>query len=66
MRVGDGLIVLVKEAFGRLLGHPVDRIVGHNSAEFGLWLAPVQRVEVQRSLLADAAGRPVEFPVADP
>ena len=40
MRVDDGLIVLVNEAFGRLLGHPVDQIVGHNSAEFGLWPAP--------------------------
>ena len=66
MRVDDGLIVLVNEAFGRLLGHPVDQIVGHNSAEFGLWPAPAQRAEVQRSLLAD--GRPAAggVPVAHP
>ena len=43
MRASDGLIVLVNEAFGRLLGLPVKGIVGHNSAEFGLWPAPAQR-----------------------
>ena len=60
MRASDGLIVLVNEAFGRLLGLPVEGIVGHNSAEFGLWPAPAQRGEVQRSVLAEGARLAVE------
>ena len=66
MRASDGLIVLVNEAFGRLLGLPVEGIVGHNSAEFGLWSAPAQRGEVQRSALADGARLAVESRLSHP
>jgi diguanylate cyclase (GGDEF)-like protein/PAS domain S-box-containing protein len=59
-RVRDSHVLLANEAFSRLLGVPVDEIVGHSSEEFGLWREPAQGLNALRGLGAEALRLPVE------
>jgi diguanylate cyclase (GGDEF)-like protein/PAS domain S-box-containing protein len=59
-RVRDGRILLVNDAFGRMLGLPVESIVGRSSEEFGLWREPAEGLNALRGLGAQALRVPIE------
>lgn len=59
-RVRDGRILLVNEAFSRMLGTPIDEIVGRPAEEFGLWREPAEGLNALRGLGAEALRQPVE------
>jgi diguanylate cyclase (GGDEF)-like protein/PAS domain S-box-containing protein len=60
-RLRDHQIVLVNEAFCRLLGYTESDLVGHDAATIGLWPTAAERREVTAELLA---GRPHTCPEA--
>jgi diguanylate cyclase (GGDEF)-like protein/PAS domain S-box-containing protein len=65
-RIRDGQILLANDAFSRMLGVPVDEIVGHKSEEFGLWREPAAGLNALRGLGADALRLPVESQLMTP
>lgn len=65
-RVRDGEILLANEAFSRMLGLPVEEIVGRRSEEFGLWREPALGLNTLRGLGADALRTPVESQLLTP
>jgi diguanylate cyclase (GGDEF)-like protein/PAS domain S-box-containing protein len=65
-RVRDGEILLANEAFSRMLGVPVEEIVGRKSEEFGLWREPAATLNSLRGLGADAWRMPMESQLLTP
>ncbi len=59
-RIRDGRIFLANEAFGRMLGAPLDEIIGRPAEEFGLWREPAEGLNALRGLGAEALRHPVE------
>ncbi len=59
-RLRDGRIVLVNEAFGRLLGYPPSELTGRSSDEFDLWPDAAERGPVTATLLAGGSRQPIE------
>ena len=45
-RVADGLYIDVNEGFLRMLGHAREAVLGHTSAELGIWAEPAQRAQL--------------------
>ena len=59
-RLRDGRIVLVNDAFGRLLGYPPSELTGRSAEEFGLWPAATERAQVGVTVLVGGAHPPTE------
>jgi PAS domain S-box-containing protein len=56
-RLEDGCFVDLNESFEKLLGYRRDEILGHNSAELGLWVDPALRTEALCALQTDGVVR---------
>lgn len=50
--VEDGMYVDINEVFTRMTGYSREEIIGHTSADLGLWLHPERRVEMVKVLKA--------------
>jgi PAS domain S-box-containing protein len=53
VHLGDGRIVTGNEALARMLGHPIDDMVGRTPDEVGLWDDPAERERLRAAVQRD-------------
>jgi PAS domain S-box-containing protein len=65
VRLRDGRLIDVNDAFVRLTGHPRDQTIGRTSLELGLWAEPNDRAPYVEALERTGSVRGLEVGCAD-